>query len=231
MGPITSRDSPDEAMQPSAPGHVPALQASPDAIDGSFELLHQQSADPWSVLGSWYERRKRAITLAALPEHHLGAVLDVGCSVGVLTADLAARARRVIAVDRSEAALAHAARRLAGVENVQLLRMRVPEQWPGGSFDTIVLSEVCFFLDEAELRSLAVRAFDALRGRGSLLMVHWRHAMVGWRLDADAVHGSFERFGHEHGYRIATHLVDQDFRLDLQVPAVTPSLATREGKD
>jgi SAM-dependent methyltransferase len=217
-------------MQPSTPAHVPAPQASPEAIDGSFELLHQQSTDPWSVLGSWYERRKRAITLAALPEHHLGAVLDVGCSVGVLTADLATRASRVVAVDLSEAALAHAAKRLASVDNVQLLRMRIPGQWPAGSFDTIVLSEVCFFLDEAALRSLAVRAFDSLGARGSLLLVHWRHAMLGWRLDADAVHGFFETFGRERGYRIATHVVDEDFRLDLQVPVMTPSLAAREGK-
>ena len=32
-----------------------------------MEQLHAREEDPWDVRTSWYERRKRALTLAALP--------------------------------------------------------------------------------------------------------------------------------------------------------------------
>ena len=77
-----------------------------------FDAVHGGSADPWNYTSSWYERRKRALTLAVLPEADYGAGLEIGCSIGTLSVELAARCREFVAVDASSAALAQAAERL-----------------------------------------------------------------------------------------------------------------------
>ncbi|MEH0550830.1 class I SAM-dependent methyltransferase [Streptomyces sp. B21-101] len=68
-------------------------------------------------------------------EHCEGAVLDVGCGPGRLVAELAARGRRVLGVDVSEAAVARTVR-LGG----QALQRSVFEPLPAeGRWDTILL--------------------------------------------------------------------------------------------
>ena len=56
---------------------------------------------PGTTQDSWYERRKRALTLAALPQERYRSALEVGCSIGTLTADLAPRCDNLLAVDAS----------------------------------------------------------------------------------------------------------------------------------
>src|SRR6202000_3574947 len=75
-----------------------------------FEELYEQSADPWSYERSEYEREKYASTLAALPGGRIANALELGCSIGVFTEQLARRCEHVLAVDFSERALrlAHA---------------------------------------------------------------------------------------------------------------------------
>ena len=69
-----------------------------------FESPHL-CADPWGYTSSWYEQRRRQLTAALLPHQDLGEVLEIGCSIGLITALLAPRARRFVAVDISTAAL------------------------------------------------------------------------------------------------------------------------------
>ena len=80
---------------------------------GSSTGCTTTAADPWSVDDSWYEERKRDLTLAALPRRRFRRALEVGCSIGALTARLAERCDEVLALDESEVAVAAAARRLA----------------------------------------------------------------------------------------------------------------------
>ena len=67
------------------------------------------SDDPWQYTTSWYEHRKRTLTLAALPGMNYTAGLEIGCSIGTLSVELAQRCGSFLAVDASSAALAHAA--------------------------------------------------------------------------------------------------------------------------
>ena len=64
-----------------------------------FEALYASDPDPWRFASSDYERDKYAATLAALPRQLYRSGLEVGCSIGVLTAMLASRCRRLLAVD------------------------------------------------------------------------------------------------------------------------------------
>lgn len=161
-----------------------------DATRPVLERLHRRSADPWAVGASAYEHDKRAATLDALPaERTFEHVLDAGCSIGALTAELAARAHRVTALDLSETAVAAAQRRLAGLAHVDVRTARLPQDWPDGRFDLVVVSEIAYFLSPEELDGLADRARAALAPGGLVLVCSWRHEVDGWPWpDGQAAH-------------------------------------------
>jgi len=183
---------------------------------GVFERLHRDDPDPWSLAESSYERRKRAHTLAALPEARIGRLLEVGCSVGVLTAELAERADHVVAVDVSPAALAAARHRLDAAgqgKHVRFERCRVPAGWPDGAFDVVVLSEIGYFLTRPQWLDVLERAFSC--ATDSVLLVHWRHPARGWPLDGPQVHHLGREASAAAGLTAAASLADGDFLLDL----------------
>lgn len=177
-----------------------------DALD----QLHRDSDDPWDV-DSWYERRKRALTLAALPREQYGRVLEVGCSVGALAVDLATRCDRLLAVDASPAAIDLAQRRTADVAHVDVRLARIPHQWPEGQFDLVSISEVGYFLSPQELAVMIVRVRDSLTDGGHVLLCHWRHEIVGWPLDGADVHDAFLATG----ARVLVEHREPDFTLHV----------------
>src|SRR5580658_8155643 len=118
-----------------------------------FERLYDDHDDPWGFRTRWYEARKRRLTMAALPAQRYGSVFEPGCSIGLLTADLAERSDRVVAMDISARALQQARSGLPA--SVELRRGAVPSDWPAGKFDLIVLSEVGYYLDVDDCRLLA----------------------------------------------------------------------------
>src|SRR6218665_2482167 len=73
-----------------------------------FDASYARRGDPWYLATRWYERRKRAATLAALPDDEVVSALEIGCSIGTLTAELARRCQHLVATDVSVAALAQA---------------------------------------------------------------------------------------------------------------------------
>ncbi|WP_432477759.1 PIG-L family deacetylase [Nocardioides sp. GXQ0305] len=161
------------------------------ADDPALDRLHVGGAEPWGADVRWYEERKRALTLAVLPRRRFDRVLDVGCSTGVTTRALAERCRRLVAVDRSAAAVRTSRQRLADLEHVSVEQRQLPEEWPDGSFDLVVVSEVGYFLSPAALDRLVERVVGSLAPSGVVLLCHWRHPVVGWVLDGETVHGAF----------------------------------------
>ncbi|MDJ0355942.1 PIG-L family deacetylase [Paenarthrobacter sp. PH39-S1] len=153
-----------------------------------FDAVHRNLAEPWSAPEAWYEERKRLLTLAALPARHYVSALEIGCSTGVLTRDLARRCDRVLGVDLSAEAVKTAARRTAGIPGVRTLQLAVPGHWPEGSFDVIVLSEVGYYLDHETLQQTLELMLGSLLPGGTLLACHWRHQISGWPLRGDEVH-------------------------------------------
>lgn len=152
-----------------------------------FERLARESADPWDYATREYEQGKYRTTLEYLPEH-TGRTLEIGCSVGVFTAMLAPRTSHLVAVDFSPTALERAAERLEGVENVELLRRRLPEEMPVGPFETIVCAEVLYYWSADLVKESVARIEAALAPGGTLLAVHWRHPDPRRELIGDDVH-------------------------------------------
>lgn len=153
-----------------------------------FDEVHSREDDPWSYTTSWYERRKRALTLAALPQEFYESGLELGCSIGTLSEDLAQRCRQFLGVDASSAALIQATRRLSGYPSAEARHLTMPHEWPAGTFDLVVLSETGYYLSPEELTELLARIQACTRPGGTLLLCHWRHRIAGWQLDAEAVH-------------------------------------------
>ncbi|MPY95478.1 MAG: hypothetical protein GEV08_21200 [Acidimicrobiia bacterium] len=77
-----------------------------------FATLYERDADPWGYVGSDYEARKYALTLAALPSPRYRHAYEPGCSIGLLSADLALRCDQLLCSDYAPAAVERARDRL-----------------------------------------------------------------------------------------------------------------------
>ena len=161
-------------------GALPRVASSDDGRTpaASFDAMFEGSDDPWGVETRWYERRRRALIEAMLPDEHLGRVLDLGCSTGALTQVLAERADGVVAVDGSAQALARARRR--DVDGVDWRHAELPSVLDeladeGQRFDTVVLSEIGYFLDGATLLATLAGIDALLRDDGVVVVANWLH--------------------------------------------------------
>ncbi|KAA9107705.1 bifunctional PIG-L family deacetylase/class I SAM-dependent methyltransferase [Microbacterium rhizomatis] len=209
----------------------PAESLSGDWFD---EFYRRNDEDPWGFETRWYEERKRSILLASLPRHDLGRVLEVGCATGLITRQLARRANRVVALDPAEAALDVARDRLrdrsaAGVGrrgDVAFVHGQVPRDWPTGRYDTIVLSEVGYYLDAADLAETIRLIERDLSGDGFLIACHWRHPVREYPQTGDAVHAALRAVRDLEA--IARH-EERDFVLEVFGRAPARSVAQREG--
>lgn len=191
-----------------------------DTLARHFDDLFTRDADPWGYRTRWYERRKRALMLACLPQERYARAFEPACANGELSAELAARCDRLLCSDGSAAAVAHARRRLAGFPHVDVALARLPADWPmasgdaateggsigvdgatgmtgapgaAGAFDLIVLSEIGYYLGDADLDVLIERAAAALAPGGTLLASHWRHPEGDYLRSGDAVHQRMDR--------------------------------------
>jgi SAM-dependent methyltransferase len=153
-----------------------------------FDQMYAATDDPWGLATRWYEARKYALSLALLPERHYREAFEPGCSVGVLTAMLAARCGQVLAWDASATAVRAASARTAALPNVCVRRGTIPVDWPSGQFDLIVFSEVLYYFAGAALDRLLDRGVASLQPGGTLLAVHWRHPVADYPRSGDDVH-------------------------------------------
>jgi SAM-dependent methyltransferase len=191
-----------------------------------FDRLYDETDDPWRISSGWYEQRKRDLVLAALPHPHFGTVFEPGCSNGELTVPLAARCDRLIAWDVVDAALARTRERTRDHPGVEVRRGALPGDWPDEPADLVVLSEVGYYLDAADLAVAVDAAVAALNPDGTILAVHWRHPAPDYPLSGDEVHAvlsehpSLDRLGR---YR------DEDMTLDVLVKGPAVSVARRAG--
>lgn len=137
-----------------------------------FERLYASDADPWRFATSSYEREKYAASLAALPPGRFTSALEVGCSIGIFTRALAPRCDALLSLDVADAALDQA-RLNCSAPQVRFANLRVPDAWPEGRFDLIVLSEMLYYLVDDELRRIAACVRATLEPAGTVLLVHF----------------------------------------------------------
>jgi SAM-dependent methyltransferase len=196
-----------------------------------FEGVYAAADDPWSLADRWYERRKYALTVAALPRERYARGLEVGCSVGVLTAMLAGRCDELLAVDVADSAVRSAASRTAELPHVRVEQRALPEDWPEGTFDLIVLSEVLYYLSGDDAAELLGKAVAALDPAGTLIAVHWRHPVADYPRSGDEVHEAIARDADSLGLVCTVQHEELDFLLEVyaRTPPEARSVAQHEG--
>ena len=147
---------------------------SGDARDpGYFDALYAANPDPWRFETSDYETAKYADTIAALPRQSYRSAIEVGCSIGVLTQRLAARCEALLGVDVAQVALDQAAARCAGLPQVRLAKLRMPDEMPAGRYDLVMLSEVLYYFDPPTLERLAEKLSGLTLPEADVVLVHW----------------------------------------------------------
>jgi SAM-dependent methyltransferase len=153
-----------------------------------FDDLYRDNDDPWKISSRWYERRKRALTLAALPKEHYRRAFEPACGNGELTLRLAPRCDELLATDISEDAVALTRKRVAEFAHVSVNHAFLPDAWPEGRLDLIVFSEVGYYLEESHLNQVVGRMRESLSDEGAIVACHWRKPIEGWSLHGDQVH-------------------------------------------
>jgi cyclopropane fatty-acyl-phospholipid synthase-like methyltransferase len=147
------------------------MTASRDAAH--FERIYAADPDPWKFTTSAYEQAKYAATLAMVADRHYGTALEVGCSIGVLSRQIAPLCDAFLGLDITETPLVAARARCADIPQARFARLAVPTEWPDGAFDLILFSEVLYFLSGTDLRQTAVLARTSLAPGGRVLLVNW----------------------------------------------------------
>ncbi|MCP9236517.1 bifunctional PIG-L family deacetylase/class I SAM-dependent methyltransferase [Lewinella sp. JB7] len=190
----------------------PATKRHSSLSGAYFDRVYRDRDDPWNFETSAYEREKYAATLAALPQDRYQSGFEIGCSIGVLTEQLAERCDRLLAVDTSEAPLQSARERLAGSSHVSFRQMVVPEDFPAGTFDLVVLSEVGYYWGYEDLHRAIEKIRTAVVRGGTLILVHYTPYVPDYPLTGDEVHEAFiqrlDGFYRVHASRAERYRID-----------------------
>lgn len=176
-----------------------------------FDALYQREADPWRFETKPYEHQKYAATLDNLPRERYQNALELGCSIGVLTRMLGARADHLLGVDAAQLAVDAARARCADLQNVEVCRATLPDEFPNGIFDLVLMSEVGYYFARPDLKRLSERVLGALESGGDLVLVHYLPVVPDYPLTGDEVHDFFFEvpgLTHLAGLRAQRHRLD-----------------------
>lgn len=158
---------------PKQPAETPTGRRAKSLDTDYFKGMYAMESDPWRFATSAYERDKYAATLAALPRARYASGLEVGCSIGVFTHQLCPRCDALIGLDVVPSVLDDARARCADCPNVRFQLAAVPGAWPDGRFDLILISEVAYYLDRADLARLVARVAGSVLPEADIVLVHW----------------------------------------------------------
>jgi SAM-dependent methyltransferase len=176
-----------------------------------FAEMYDDNPDPWAFESSAYEQRKYALTDACLPRPRYRSAFEPGCSIGVLSHILARRCDHLLATDIIAAALEKATVRLAQQPHALVEIRAIPEDWPQGPFDLVVLSELAYYFDEADLRRIMDLTLGSTTVGAHVIGVHWRGS-TDYPLTGDQAH---EIMGSTTGLREIAHYTEDEFLLHV----------------
>lgn len=177
-----------------------------------FDELFADSDDPWAFRTRWYEQRKRDLTLAALPRQRYARAFEPGCANGELSLRLAQRCDILLCMDMSARAVELARGRLSQYPRAEVIEGRLPQDWPEGKFDLIVISEWAYYLEPALFIEVIERIASSLTPEGAVLACHWLHPIEGCPMLGREAHALLDK--HLSMQRTVKH-EETDFLLEM----------------
>lgn len=148
--------------------------SGPASLDADyFDGIFASDDDPWQLASSRYEAAKFSRTIAAIDDRRYASGLEVGCAHGVLTERLAPLCDDLLAIDISRRAIELAERRAGARKGLRFARMAFPGETPAGRFDLVVLSEVAYYWNDADIAHAARWLVGGMIPDGRLIAVHW----------------------------------------------------------
>lgn len=138
-----------------------------------FDSMFETTLDPWGFETSWYERRKFALTVAALPKARYRRCLEPGCATGTLTELLSDRCDSVVAYDFVPSVVRAAEARFADRPQIEIVEAEFPTYAPAGTGDLAIWSEVGYYLTDDGFTIAATNLERWLEPNGNLVAVHY----------------------------------------------------------
>jgi len=157
-----------------------------------LKALYASDPDPWRFASSPCEDAKYTATLAALSQPRYASAVEIGCSIELLTARLAANCDAPLGIDVDEMPLQLARQRCAGLSNVEFAMQRLPDDAPAGQFELIMLSEVLYYFDPPQLGRLADVVHGMVLPGATLMLVHRLGPPPDYPLTGDSAAAAFE---------------------------------------
>lgn len=199
-----------------------------------FDALYNDNSDPWQYQTRWYEKRKRGMCLAVLPQAKYTNAIELGCGNGVFSELLASRCQALVSIDGNHQAVQLAKQRLAKSAHVKVLQGVIPAALPNNksTFDLIIVSEILYYLSATDINTVIAWIQQNLAVGGTLLCCHWRYAIDGFVMTGETVHHrlhqAFNSLSNQENRDEATQIgtknlafihqskvVDSDFLLDI----------------
>ncbi|GAA1459155.1 class I SAM-dependent DNA methyltransferase [Williamsia maris] len=206
----------DREQEPTVPADDQRSSVDPEY----FRSMYADSDDPWGFAERWYETRKYDITMSLLPAPRYERALELGSSIGVLSALLAQRCGSLVCLELDPRAAELARTRLGAVADrvaVHVSDIADGIEPDGDRFDLVVASEVLYYLDDPQLTAIT-EALDRHRHAGAtVIAAHWRHHVSAYPWTGDEVH---QRLRTVLGPTQATY-TDDDVVIDVFTPPGT----------
>ncbi len=168
-----------------------------------FEAKYRADDDPWRFAESGYELDRYRAIIRALGGTRFRHAWEPGCSVGVLTEQLAAVCDRVDACDLSPTAVERARIRCARLPGVTIRCASLTEPAPIQDCDLIVLSEIGYYFTSLAWSAMLCSIVNAMQAGATLLAAHWLGNSPDHILHGDKVHALMhnEQLEHQVGER------------------------------
>jgi SAM-dependent methyltransferase len=152
-----------------------------------FEQAHAHG-DPWDLATDPYEQRRYDTVVTHVPPGRYGSAFEPGCSIGELTARLAARCEHIEAIDLAASAIRQARRRCQGLHNVTIRQGALPDDIPERPFDLIAFVEIGYYFTPEVLTAICRELDTRLAGGGRLVAAHWIGRSPDHVMTGEAVH-------------------------------------------
>jgi SAM-dependent methyltransferase len=157
------------------------------AYDSGWWDTFYAPVDPFAFDSNPREALKYDRTLELCGDGPFERALEIGCAEGAFTERLAARCHSLLAVDISDVAVRRASARTRDRAGVRCERMTLPAEFPDGTFDLVVASDVFYYWQLPDLEAALRRIQDAIAPGGKLVAAHYTPPM-GAILDGNEVH-------------------------------------------